>query len=85
MNMANTSLHISLSEALKQDALKQAEDGRFSNPTEYIRHLIRQDVLRANAQAEFSSFIKKGMESPSCNQSPKEMIAELKAQINLST
>ena len=79
--MANTSLHISLSDALKQDALKQAKNGRFSNPTEYVRHLIRQDVLRANAQAEFSDFIKKGMESPSCGQSPKDMIAELKAEI----
>lgn len=79
--MANTSLHISLSEALKQDALQQVKTGRFSNPTEYVRHLIRQDVLRANAQAEFSAFIKEGMESPSCGQSPKEMIAELKTEL----
>lgn len=79
--MANTSLHISLSDSLKQDALQQAKDGRFSNATEYVRHLIRQDVLRAKAQAEFSTFIKKGLESPSCGQSPQEMVAELKAEI----
>lgn len=83
--MANTSLHISLSDTLKKDALQQAENGRFSNPTEYIRHLIRQDVLRAQAQAEFSAFIKEGMESPSCDQSPQEMISELKAKIKQRT
>ena len=58
--MANTSLHVPLSEELKQEALEQAEKKHFSDPTEYIR----QDVLKAKAREEFSSFIKKGMASP---------------------
>lgn len=76
--MANTSLHISLSEQLKQDVHLRVEEGRFSNPTDYVRHLIRQDVLRKKAEKEFADFIKEGMTSPSSGQSPEEMVAELK-------
>ncbi len=76
--MATTSLHISLSEQLKQDVHAQVEEGRYSNPTDYVRHLIRQDILGKRAKREFAEFIREGMTSPSCGQSPKEMIAEIK-------
>ena len=81
MNMANSSLHISLSDALKKDALTQVKKRNFSHPTDYVRHLIRQDVLRAKAKAEFTEFIKQGIASPSCGQSPQEMIEELKKNV----
>ena len=79
--MATTSLHISLSEKLKQDVRVRVEEGRYSNPTDYVRHLIRQDVLRRQAKKEFAEFIKAGIESPSCGQTPKEMIAEIKEKV----
>lgn len=79
--MATTSLHISLSEQLKNDVRAQVEDGRYSNPTEYVRHLIRQDILCKKARREFAEFIRDGMASPSSNQTPGEMIAELRQEI----
>ena len=79
--MANSSLHISLPESLKNIALDRVEQGGFSHPTDYVRHLIRQDALRAKAEIEFSEFIKKGISSPSCGQSPQEMISELKEKL----
>lgn len=79
--MATTSLHISLSDTLKEEVRNQVEEGCYSNPTDYVRHLIRQDVLRKKAKAEFRAFITDGMASPSCGQTPSEMIAELKGEI----
>ena len=78
MKMATTSLHISLSEQLKQDVQVRVEEGRYSNPTDYVRQLIRKDILQKKAKQEFADFIKEGMSSPSCGQSHKDMIAELK-------
>ncbi len=79
--MATTSLHISLSDQLKEDVRTQVEEGRYSNPTDYVRQLIRQDILRKKAEKEFAAFIKEGMISPSCGQSHKAMIAELKKTV----
>lgn len=81
MKMATTSLHISLSEQLKQDVQVRVEEGRYSNPTDYVRQLIRQDILRKKAKQEFADFIKSGMASPSCGQTHKDMITELKDTI----
>ena len=81
MAMATTSLHISLSEQLKQEVHDEVERGHFSNATDYVRHLIRQDIQRKRAYAEFQAFIAKGINSPSCGQTPSEMITELKRDI----
>ena len=44
--MSTTTLHISLPEALKEFALKRVEDGAYSNPSDYVRTLIRADRER---------------------------------------
>ena len=41
--MSTTSLHISLPDSLKEFALKRVEEGAFSNPSDYVRALIRAD------------------------------------------
>lgn len=44
--MAATSLNIQLSERLRQYVDERAGDeGIFSTPSEYIRHLIREDMI----------------------------------------
>ncbi len=79
--MANTSLHISLPEQLKDAVKRKVDEGHYSNPTDYVRQLIRQDILRDEAKKEFQSFIAKGVNSPSSGQSPEEMIEEIRAEI----
>lgn len=44
--MSTTTLHISLPEALKEFALKRVEEGAYSNPSDYVRTLIRADRER---------------------------------------
>jgi antitoxin ParD1/3/4 len=41
-----TSLHISLPETLKEFVLKRVEEGAFSNPSDYVRALIRANRAR---------------------------------------
>jgi antitoxin ParD1/3/4 len=41
--MATSSLHVSLPDTLRDFALKRVEDGAFSNPSDYVRALIRAD------------------------------------------
>ena len=43
-------IHISLPEPLIASAKTQAEKGQFSNMSEYVRSLIREDVARREAQ-----------------------------------
>jgi antitoxin ParD1/3/4 len=44
--MSTTTLHISLPDALKEFALKRVEEGAYSNPSDYVRTLIRADRER---------------------------------------
>ena len=41
--MTTSSLHVSLPETLRDFALKRVEEGAFSNPSDYVRALIRAD------------------------------------------
>ncbi len=81
MSMANTSLHISLSEKLKDAVKVKVDEGHYSNPTDYVRQLIRKDILHDEAKKEFQAFIAQGINSPSSGQSPKDMIEEIKAEL----
>ncbi len=44
--MTTSSLHISLPESLREFALERVEKGAFSNPSDYVRALIRADRER---------------------------------------
>lgn len=81
MTTTTTSIHISLPKRMKKEVIKEVSAGQFSNTTDYVRHLIRLDLLKKRAKQEFSSFIRQGMISPSCEQLPQEMVAELKNEL----
>ena len=49
--MATTSLHVSLPDTLKEFVLRRVEEGAFSNPSDYVRALIRADRERAAKRA----------------------------------
>ena len=44
--MANTSMNVSLPEALKDYVQERVAEGTFSNPSDYVRALIREDMRR---------------------------------------
>jgi antitoxin ParD1/3/4 len=55
-----TSLHISLPETLKQFVLQRVEEGAYSNPSDYVRALIRADRAR---REELDRLLLEGLES----------------------
>lgn len=56
-------MNISLPEAMKQWAEKQARSGRYSNTSDYVRDLIRRDQEQAMKIAHMQALVTEGMES----------------------
>jgi antitoxin ParD1/3/4 len=50
MDMNTKTMHISLPESLIESAKVQAEEGKFSNMSDYVRSLIREDLRRREEQ-----------------------------------
>ncbi len=48
--MTTKTIHISLPESLIESAKVQAEEGKFSNLSDYVRSLIREDLRRREEQ-----------------------------------
>lgn len=60
--MSTTTLHISLPETLKEFALKRVEEGAFSNPSDYVRSLIRADRERQQKLETLRRDLQKGID-----------------------
>lgn len=56
-------MNISLPDQMKAWAERQAEDGRFSNVSDYMRDLIRRDQARRQAISEIQALIDEGVAS----------------------
>jgi antitoxin ParD1/3/4 len=50
MLMSTATLHISLSDSLKQRVKERVKEEHFSNPSDYVRALIREDLKRRDEQ-----------------------------------
>ena len=60
--MTTSSLHVSLSETLRDFALKRVEEGAFSNPSDYVRALIRADRDRQQKLELLRRDLQKGID-----------------------
>ena len=60
--MSNTSLHISLPEALRDFIQERVKEGAYSTPSDYIRALVRADRERAAKYAALKRDIAVGLE-----------------------
>ena len=56
-------MNVSLPDQMKDWVEERSKDGRFSNSSDYVRHLIRADQERAEAIAEIQAEIDKGLAS----------------------
>ena len=54
-------MNVSLPEQMKDWVEAQSKDGTFSNASDYVRHLIRQDRERQRAIAQLQAEIDKGI------------------------
>jgi antitoxin ParD1/3/4 len=60
--MAPTSLNISLPEALKEFVHERVAEKAYSNPSDYVRALIREDQRR-RAEEKLEQLLLEGLES----------------------
>ena len=56
-------MNVSLPDPMKDWVESRAQDGRFSNASDYVRHLIRKDQERQAAIYAFQREITAGVES----------------------
>lgn len=56
-------MNVSLPDPMKAWVEEQLTDGRYSNASDYVRHLIRRDQERQQAIAALQAEITKGIES----------------------
>lgn len=61
--MANTTLNISLPEQMREWIDARTASGEYSNNSDYIRDLIRQDKKRREKMAFMQSAITEGIDS----------------------
>jgi len=56
-------LNISLPDSLKTFAQNQTETSDYSNPSDYVRSLIREDKEKKEAQQRIEALLLEGLES----------------------
>ncbi len=56
-------MNISLPAPMKEWVEQQSKDGRYSNASDYVRDLIRQDQERAGKIAAMQARVSEGIES----------------------
>ena len=60
--MPNTSMNVSLPEALKEYVQERVAEGTYSNPSDYVRALIREDMKR-QAEEKLDALLMEGLDS----------------------
>src|SRR4051812_29950489 len=60
--MPNTSMNVSLPEALKDYVQERVSEGTFSNPSDFVRALIRED-MRRQAEERLDALLMEGLDS----------------------
>jgi len=56
-------MNVSLPDPMKEWVEARMKDGKFSNVSDYVRHLIRRDQERAAAVAEIQTAVDEGIAS----------------------
>lgn len=66
-------MNVSLPDALKSWVEQQAQTGRYSNASDYVRDLIRRDQERAAKIAHMQALVTEGIESGPGDRSMDEL------------
>ncbi len=63
MTVPNTTFNLSIPRDLKEKARYQARQRHFSSTSDYLQHLIRNDIEMAEQKHELSAFLQAGLTS----------------------
>ena len=73
-------MNVSLPDPMKEWVEAQAQTGRYSNASDYVRDLIRRDQERADKLAELQRLITEGLDSGISGRSMAEVLAIARTQ-----
>ena len=74
-------MNISLPDQMKAWVEAQSADGRYSNSSDYVRDLIRREQVRAEKIANMQRLVDEGRASGVSDQSPRQIIDEIRAEL----
>lgn len=77
-------MNISLPDPMKQWVEGQAQTGRYSNASDYVRDLIRRDQERAMKIAHMQALVDEGRASGASIRSVEDIFAEAAARVQRS-
>ena len=73
-------MNVSLPDPLKEWVEAQAQSGRYSNSSDYVRELIRKDQERAARHRELQKAIDQGLKSGISNRSKGDILKLARAK-----
>ena len=79
--MATATMNISLPEQLKEKIQKRILAGDFSTPSDYVRHLVREDLSKQEGQLVLARLIQEGIDSGMSDKSGEQVFSELREYI----
>lgn len=74
--MMMATMNVSLPDPMKSWVETQAQTGKYSNSSDYVRDLIRRDQVRAEKIAHMQMLVTEGLESGISNRSAFDILAE---------
>ncbi len=74
-------MNISLTQSLKSEVESRITEGNFSNSSDYIRHLIRQDVGKKEEEKELKKLLLAGLNSGVSEKTTEEVFSDLRNYI----
>lgn len=74
-------MNISLPDQMKAWVEEQAKSGRYANASDVVRDLIRREQVKAEKIAHWQQLIDEADASGVSDQSPREIIKEIRAQM----
>lgn len=69
-------MNVSLPNPMKNWVESQAQTGKYSNSSDYVRDLIRRDQVRAEKIAHMQMLVTEGIESGATKSTPDEILAQ---------
>ena len=72
-------MNVSLPDPMKAWVEAQAQTGRYSNASDYVRDLIRRDQEQADRLAALQRYLDEAEASGTSSRSVKEIVAEARA------
>ncbi|HET8791725.1 MAG TPA: type II toxin-antitoxin system ParD family antitoxin [Modicisalibacter sp.] len=73
-------MNVSLPDPMKKWVEAQAQTGRYSNASDYVRDLIRRDQERADKLMELQELVREGLDSGVSDRSMNDVLKSARAQ-----